>query len=128
MELHPRQFVVNDTWILFQLSKKPVMTNDRGPAVCFGLMDAASCYILCGQFFPGTGPEVLTKENVHALLTEAWALKNAFPTSLFVPPELVNAEVEALAELLGIQIISVPESDLSIFLKEAQDGFRERFD
>ncbi len=68
MEMHPSQFEVNEVWILFQLTDKPIVTERDGPAVGFGLMDAASCFMLSADFFPGTGIEVLTKKNVQEFL------------------------------------------------------------
>jgi len=43
--LHPNQFQVNEAWIVFRLIEAPVHCDD-GSFNCFGVMDAASLYIL----------------------------------------------------------------------------------
>jgi hypothetical protein len=53
---------------LFQLSGEPVVTERDGPAVRFGLMDAASCFMLSSSFLPGMDNGELSKTNVLELL------------------------------------------------------------
>jgi hypothetical protein len=125
IELHPSQFKVNEAWILFQLSREPIITERDGPAVCFGLMDAASCYMLSGTFSPGTDDKVLSKKNVQELLKKGWAHKKEYPTRLFAPQELLNGDIEASAQREGIAVVCVPESQLLAIIGEVQKEFQK---
>jgi len=44
--LHPNQFKINQTWIVFQVNRTPIPTESEGDFDCVVLMDAASCFIL----------------------------------------------------------------------------------
>lgn len=125
--LHPSQFVVNEAWVLFQLLDQPIFTTQDGPAVCFGLMDAASCFLLSVQLYPGVGMEVLTQQNVQELLKNGWAHKRKYPNRLLIPKELLTSEVQALAEAQGITVVCASERELKGIIGEAQKEFRQRF-
>lgn len=127
MKLRPSQFKVNEAWILFQLSREPIITTTDGPAVCFGLMDAASCFMLCATFFPGTGDELLSQKNAQEVLKKGWAHKKEYPIKLFVPEELLTGDIETVAEGEGIQVVCVPESQLSDIIGDIQIEFRKQF-
>ena len=127
MKLLPSQFKVNEAWILFQLSREPVATEHDGPAICFGLMDAASCFMLSGNFFSGTDGKALSKSNVQELLRKGWERKKEYPEKLFVVKELLTAEIEAQIQEQGINANSVNESELKSIIGEAQQEFRKRF-
>jgi hypothetical protein len=127
MKLHPGQFKVNEAWILFQLTHEPVMTERDGPAVCFGLMDAASCFILSATFFPGTDHKAISKKNVQELLKEGWAHTKEYPNRLFVPEALINGDIETAAQGEVISVVCVPENQLMSIIGEAQKEFQKRF-
>ena len=127
MEMHPSQFEVNEAWIVFQLTKKPVVTERDGPVHCFGLMDAASCFLLCAEFFPGTGIVALSKKNIQGLLKKGWKHKKKYPSKLFVVQGLLNGEIEAEAQGLGIAVTGVAERQLLVIIGEAQGGFQSQF-
>jgi hypothetical protein len=127
MQLQPSQFKVNQAWILFQLSRNPITTERDGPAICFGLMDAASCFMLSGTFFPGTDGNALSKNNVQELLRKGWEYKKEYPEKLLVVKELLTAEIEAQTRTQGIDVTGVSESELKSVIGEAQQEFRKRF-
>ncbi len=127
MKLHPSQFNVNEAWILFQLSREPVATEHDGSAICFGLMDAASCFMLSVTFFSGTDGKSLSKSNVQELLKKGWEYKKQYPEKLFVVKELLTTEIETQTKELGIDVNIVNESELKSIICEAQQEFRKRF-
>jgi hypothetical protein len=127
MKLQPNQFKVNEAWILFQISGKPIATERDGPAICFGLMDASSCFMLSGTFFPGTDGNALSKNNVQEILRKGWEHKKQYPEKLFVVKELLTAEIETQARAQGIDVNGVSESELKSIIGEAQQEFRKRF-
>jgi hypothetical protein len=127
MKLHTSQFKVNEAWILFQLSRGPITTERDGPAICFRLMDVASCFMLSGTFFPGTDGEALSKSNVQELLRKGWEHKKEYPEKIFVVKELLTAEIEAQIQEQGIDVNSVNESELKSIIGQAQQEFRKRF-
>lgn len=83
MKLLPDQFKVNEAWILFQLSCEAVAIEHDGPAICFGLMDAVSCFMLSGTIFPGTDGKALSKSNVQELLRKGWEHKKEYSEKLY---------------------------------------------
>ncbi len=127
MKLYPSQFKVNEAWILFRLIREPIIIECDGPAICFGLMDAASCFMLSGTFFPGTDDKALTKKNIQELLAKGWEHKKEYPIKLFVPEGLVTGDIKTAAQGEGIEVIYVPESQLLPIIGEAQRHFRKRF-
>lgn len=44
--LYPKQFQVNEAWIVFKLNDAPIQTEADGDFNVFALMDAANCYRL----------------------------------------------------------------------------------
>lgn len=127
MKLHPSQFKVNEAWILFQFGRNPIITKKDGPAVCFGLMDAASCFILSGSFFHGTDGKALSKSNLRDLLKAGWEHKKEYPEKLLVVKELLTTEIETQIQELGIAVSGAEESELESIIGEAQQGFRKEF-
>lgn len=55
--LHPREFQVNEAWIVFKLNDAPISTEADGDFNVIALMDAASCFILGAVFVPVTSAE-----------------------------------------------------------------------
>lgn len=125
--LHPNQFQVNEAWIAFKLNDEPIHTEQDGDFDFIALMDAASCFIL------GSTP-VLTKmiepSQVEArrLLAEGEAHKQQWPTTLFIPAEQPARYLSEEADRQGITVVRVPEGQLNVFIDEARELFRERFE
>lgn len=102
-------------------------TKRDGPAIGFGLMDAASCFMLSAKFFPGTDNSALYPNNFQELLKQAWTHKKEYPIKLFVPSEILDCNLEAVVQSRGISMAHVPEDQLLVFIGEAQVEFRKQF-
>ena len=124
--LEPKQFEVNEAWIAFRLNSEPIRTERDGDFNCIALMDAASCFLLASDLFPLRMPEA-DQLPIRRLLMQAKRHKQQLPKTLFVPKGDA-AEIlidEALRQ--KIHVVSVPESEVLIFIDEARQGFAERF-
>ena len=125
--LHPKQFEVNEAWIAFRLNNAPIRTERDGDFNCIALMDAASCFILGSEFIPVTLAEP-TRAHFRRLLEDAARYKQQLPKTLFVSREDIADQVTLEATQQRIDVVRVPESALLIFIREARDGFAERFE
>jgi hypothetical protein len=120
--LHPSHFQVNEAWIAFRLNDTPIRTEDDGSFNCVSLMDAASCYILGAELVPTSETEP-SKTQARNLLQAAWTERKQFPKTLFLPVDMAHRVFAAEAKRLGIKVLSVPESQLLVFIQEARDGY-----
>jgi hypothetical protein len=124
MKLHPKQFRVNEAWIVFQLNDAPIRTKQDGSFNCFCLMDAASCFILGDALVPVDDSEPSTSE-LRRLLKAGWAHKKELPTRLFIPIGQFQTNLPLEAMRQGIEVVPVEENELLVFIGEARQGFRE---
>jgi hypothetical protein len=124
--LHPKQFKVNEAWLVFKLNDLPIHTDLDGDFNCIALMDAASCFILGNTFVP-VGEAEPSKLVVRDLLKEAKAHKHQLPDTLFVPNGQFNSILPAEAERQGITVVRLPEEQLLVFIGEARESFKEHF-
>lgn len=122
--LHPNQFQVNEAWIAFTLNESPIRTEHDGSFNCICLMDAASCFILASALVPSNEAEPSQLE-ARRLFKMARAHTSRKPAKLFVPTGQLETNLRAEAKRQGIDDIPVNESQLSIFIGEARQGFRE---
>lgn len=122
--LDPNQFSVNDAWLIFQLNDTPINTERDGSfnAVC--LMDAASRFILATEMV-STQQHELSELEARRLFKTAWGHKHRFPTKLFVPCGQFETALSAQAKYHGVSVVTVPESELSVFTDEAKQGFKK---
>ena len=125
--LHPNQFQVNEAWIAFKLNDEPIHTEKDGDFDFLALMDAASCFILSTTPISTKNPEPTQMES-RALLQQGQAHKKQWPKTLFIPTPQRAHVLAAEAERLGIGVIRVEEDHLLLFISEARESFRERFD
>lgn len=125
--LHPNQFQVNEAWIAFQLNETPISAGRDGAFNCICLMDAASCYLLGTELIPTSEAEP-SQTQARDMLTAAWAKKEEFPRTLFVPTGQFQGTLKAEAERLGLAVVSAPEDQLLVFIGEARDGYREHME
>ncbi len=123
--LHPNQFEVNDTWIAFRLNDEPIQTKD-GSFNCICLMDAASCFILGNAMVPAHELEPSQLE-ARRLLEAGWAHKKEMPKTLFVPEGQFSNDLSAEATLKGIDVVSVREDQLLVFIGDARQLFKQHF-
>jgi hypothetical protein len=122
--LHPNQFKVNEAWIAFRLNDAPIHTLEDGSFNCVSLMDAASCYILGAEMVPIAQDEP-SKLQVRRLLKAAWAEKEQFPATLFLPAGQFQKAMTEVAASLGIVVVPVQEDQLLVFIGEAREGYKE---
>lgn len=124
--LHPNQFQVNETWIVFKLTEQPIHTVRDGDFDFIALMDAASCFILGTMPVPTrlSGPSA---KDCRRLLEEGRAHKSQLPKTLFVSVELPAAALATEALSQGIEVVEVEQSQLLPFTGEAIEAFREHF-
>jgi len=120
----PEQFAVNEAWIVFQLNRKPILTEQDGPHNCFAVMDAASCFILGIELIPAMNAEPSVQE-ARTLLNMGRKHKQDLPEILFIPQKQVANILAREATQRGIEVRRVPEKDLSVFIRDARDGFED---
>lgn len=125
--LHPSQFQLNEAWIAFQLNDAPIRTERDGSFNSVALMDAASCFILGMVMVPMHEREP-SQLDVKRLLKMGWDHGKQYPAKLFVPTGQFPAILPAEAKRKDISVVPVLESELLIFVGEAKQGFRERFE
>ena len=120
----PNQFQVNEAWIAFTLNDAPVSTQEDGDFNVLALMDAASCFILGSEFVPtdSSEPSQLVSRR---LLKGGQSHKDQLPNKLLIPTNQAADILTREAERLGITVVRIPENELSEFLYEARDGFKE---
>jgi hypothetical protein len=124
--LHPNQFKVNDVWIAFRLNDAPIVTERDGDFDCIALMDAASCSILGMEMYSAraTGPSA---QESRGLLQQGHGRAGALPQKLFVAEGQIAGAMCQEAAHFNIEVVTVPEEELLVFIGEARDGFKERF-
>jgi hypothetical protein len=123
---HPNQFKVNEAWIAFRLNDAAIVTERDGDFDCIALMDAASCYMLGMEmyFARATGPSA---HESRRLLQQGHGRAGTLPQRLFVAEGQVAGAISQAAACLNIEVVTVPEKELLVFVGEARDGFKERF-
>jgi hypothetical protein len=122
--LHPKQYQVNETWIMFQLNDAPVITDKDGDFNVFALMDAASCFIL-GVGYVSTNAKEMSQMEAKRLLNLGYGHKEQYPTELIIPNNQVANVLSHEAEKRGISVARVPEEQLQVFIDDAREGFQE---
>jgi hypothetical protein len=125
-KLHPSQFEVNDVWIVFRLNDTPIQTERDGVFNCIALMDAASCYILGTEMVSAHAVEPSSDES-RRLLQQGRSHKRQLPKKLFISKEQVASALSREASLADIEVQTVPENELLVFIGEARECFREQF-
>jgi hypothetical protein len=107
-KLHPKQFEVNEAWILFRLSSEPIQTERDSDFHCLALMDAASCFLLGSELIPVTAREP-TQAQFRHLLKNAQRHKQQLPKRLFIPLEEVADQATREATEQDIEVVRVSE-------------------
>jgi hypothetical protein len=124
--LDPKQFQVNEAWILFRLNNEPIQTERDGDFNCIALMDAASCFLLGSELIPVAAKEP-TRAEFHRLLRNAQRHKQQLPKTLFIPlGDVADLAIRAATEH-HIEVVRISEAELLVFIGEARQGFAERF-
>jgi hypothetical protein len=124
--IHPRNYHVNQTWLIFKLNEMPIQTEADGDFNCFVLMDAASSYIVSSMMISVSEVEPSLMESKR-MFKQGKAQKNALPQELLVPDELCAKELAAEAQRQGIKVVRLPEAQLHAYTEEAREVFRAQF-
>jgi len=122
----PERLEINEAWVAFKLNTSPIFTEADGDFNVFSLMDVASGFILSMAFVPVQAAS-LTAEEVGRWMEEAHAHENEWPKLLLIQSTPAADGMIGKAEGLGISVRVVPESQLDIFVRDAKEGFNERF-
>jgi len=122
--LHPRQFGVNEAWILFCVNEEPIHTEVDGDFHCMVLMDAASCFIL-GMEMTSVLEAEMPAAQVRQLLEVGRAQGQQLPRTLFVVKGSGNRETAREAVGMGIEVVAVEEGELLVFTSSARELFSE---
>ena len=122
--LHPNQFQVNETWIIFKLNDAPVITDRDGDFNVFALMDAASCFILDTGFVPSASQE-LSETEAKRLLKKGYGHKKQYARELIISGQQTANNLSIEAERCGISVSRVPEDQLRLLINEARESFQE---
>jgi hypothetical protein len=122
---HPRDYTVNEAWIVFRLNEVPVRTEQDGDFDVVCLMDAASCYVL-GNEFSATGAAEVPAPVAERLLETGRAVADGLSEKLLLSSGLGTEQFARLAERAGIEVERVPDKELTAFLSEVRRGFREQ--
>ncbi|NKB76823.1 MAG: hypothetical protein GKR96_07170 [Gammaproteobacteria bacterium] len=122
--LSPDQFEVNEAWILFKLNTIPLSTSLEGDFNVFGLMDAASCFLLGTAFVHIDAFELSTLESKR-LLKDGYAHKKQYPRKVMIPTNQPADTFTKEAKRHRMTVTLIPETQLRVFTNEAQQGFHE---
>lgn len=122
---HPRDYAVNEAWIVFRVNEAPVRTERDGDFDVVCLMDAASCYIL-GMEFVAAGAAEVPAPVAEGLIETGRAAAHGLPRKLLLSSALGVARFAGLTERAGIEVERVADKELTAFVAEARRGFRER--
>ena len=122
--LQPGHFAVNRTWLAYRINSVPLIVENREVDL-YVLQDAASMFLFGNAFAPAGAacPEVSEAER---LLESAHTKRHEWPAELFLPgnPGLDNS-FSIIANKHGVSIRNVPESQLSFYIKDTQEGYEE---
>jgi hypothetical protein len=122
--LQPRDFEVNRTWLAYRINQAP-MQVEGAEIDLYILQDAASMFIF-GNVFAEHGADYPKADDVEALLLSAHSQKDEWPDELLLPgaPAPENSFIKVAKEH-GIQARTVPESQMSFYIKDTQEAYEE---
>jgi hypothetical protein len=124
--LHPKNYIVDETWMIFKVNAAPITTEKDGDFNIFVLMDAASCFILSSVMISVNEKEPTLLESKR-ILKEGKSHNNELPKELLIPNEQCADIFVSAAERLGIKIVRLPEIQLKVYTEDARKAFRENF-
>jgi hypothetical protein len=101
-----------------------VSNNAFEPPVTGYRRRAASCYVLGTELYPAemSEPSML---GCKRLLTADESRKRKPPRTLFVAREQIADMLTRQATHQNIEVVSVPETELMVFIGEARRGYSE---
>ena len=122
--LQPGDFQVNNTWLAYRINAAPIQV-ERQAIDLYVLQDAASMF-LYGNVFAPHGADYPEASEVEKLMESAHAKRNEWPSEILLPGahDPSNSFVK-VAKQFGITVRFVPESQMSFYIKDTQEGYEE---
>jgi hypothetical protein len=122
--MHPRDFKVNGSWLAYCINRAPIHVDGQEIDL-YILQDAASMYIFGNAFAP-RGSDYPSEADVEKLMRSAHEKNEEWPIEIVLPgvPDATNSFAK-VAKQHGIAVRTVPESQMSIYIKDAQDSYEE---
>ena len=122
--MQPSDFEVNQTWLAYRINSAPINVEHKEVDL-YVLQDAASMFLF-GNAFAAAGTDYPEIKEVEKLLNSAYAKRNEWPTELLLPgnPGSDNALVK-FARKHGVKVRGVPESQLSLYIKDTQEAYED---
>lgn len=121
--LHPKQFRINKTWILFQLNDAQVLTDRNGDFNVVALMDAASGFIFDTGVI-SAGSDEMSEIDAKRLLKNGYSHKKKYPKELIIPKGYMANNLKLEAERCGIRVKIISEDQLQNIIGEARKFFQ----
>jgi hypothetical protein len=122
--MHPRDFTVNQTWLAYRVNQRPIQVGE-GALDLFVLQDAASMFVF-GNGFSLHEAESPGSDTIEDLFQKAFAKGHTWPQELVLvgKPSRGNT-FAASARAKGINVRSVPEAQMSLYIKDLQESLEE---
>ena len=124
--MQPGDFQVNQTWLAYRINQTPLRIEGR-PIDLYVLQDAASMFLFGNAFAPH-GADFPDQKEVEKLMTSAYERRSEWPSELVLPGTYrsENSFIK-VAKKHGIAVRSVPESQMSFYIKDTQEAYEEFF-
>ena len=122
--MQPSDFQVNQTWLAFKITKAPLQVE--GQAVDLYVLQDAGSMFLFGHALAPHGEDYPPIGEAKRLMASAYAKRNEWPSELVLPgrraPDNSFAKVAAQN---GVAQRFVPESQMSLYIKDTQESYEE---
>ena len=123
--MQPSDFQVNRTWLAYRINQSPMLVEGR-PIDLYVLQDAASMFLF-GNAFAAHGSDCDVTE-VERLMESARVKKDEWPSELIMPgTQGAENSFAKVACKNGVAVRTVPESQVSFYIKDAQEAYEEFF-
>ncbi len=124
--LTPQKFQVNEVWIAIRINEDFLFVQDD-PYDMYMLLDAASAFVL-GFVFSKVVDEAPYEKDVEELFKKAWEAKRQWAKKLIVVDNSIANDVFfSQAEKNGLEINTVPASDLESIIGPLRESFEKDF-
>jgi hypothetical protein len=124
--MQPSDFRVNQTWLAYRINRAPLKVE--GQAIdLYVLQDAASMFLFGNAFAPD-GSDCPDLKEVRKLMGTAHAKRDEWPSELILAGShgQENSFIKVAHEH-GVAIRTVPESQMSFYIKDTQEAYEEFF-
>ena len=122
--MQPSDFRVNETWLAYRINQAPMQIEGQDVDL-YVLQDAASMFLF-GNLFAPHGADYPDAEEIEKLMMSAHKKRDEWPVELFLPgSHLSDNSFAKIAQKHGICIRSVPESQMSFYIKDTQEAYED---